>query len=43
VDTATELLQKRDDFTIEVNLAGSTSLVLSRTLPLELGTSDLLD
>ncbi|MBN4064894.1 hypothetical protein JYU04_04070, partial [Dehalococcoides mccartyi] len=43
VDTATELLQKRDLFTIEINVGGSTSLVLQRTLPLELGTSDLLD
>jgi archaellin len=43
VDTATELLQKRDEFTIELLVEGSTSLLLNRTLPLELGTSDLLD
>jgi hypothetical protein len=43
VDTATELLQARDIFTIEVIIGGSTPLVIQRTLPLELGTSDLLD
>lgn len=43
VDAALELLQKRDTFTVELNVGGSTSLVLQRTLPLELGTSDLLD
>jgi hypothetical protein len=43
VDSALELLQQRDIFTIEVNVSGSTSLTLQRTLPLELGTSDLLD
>jgi archaellin len=43
VDTATELLQKRDNFAVEISVGGSTSLVIQRTLPLELGTSDLLD
>jgi hypothetical protein len=43
VDTAIELLQKRDEFTIEVRVGGSTSLIVNRTLPLELGTYDLLD
>lgn len=43
VDTAIELLQKRDSFTVEIIVGGSTSLVFQRTLPLELGTSDLLD
>ena len=43
VDNSTELLQTRDTFTLEVNVKGSTSLNLTRTLPLELGTSDLLD
>ncbi len=43
VDTAIELLQQRDSFTIEILVGGSTSLLLQRTLPLELGTSDLLD
>ncbi len=43
VDSAIELLQQRDIFTIELNVNGSTSLVIVRTLPLELGTSDLLD
>ncbi len=43
VDTATELLQKLDSFTLEILVGGSTSLVLERTLPYELGTSDLLD
>jgi archaellin len=43
VDTAIELLQKRDDFVVEISVGGSTSLVIQRTLPLELGTSDLLD
>jgi hypothetical protein len=43
VDGATELLQQRDNFTIEMRVGGSTSLTLQRTLPLELGTSDLLD
>ena len=43
VDTATELLQQLDRFTIEVIVGGSSSLVLERTLPIELGTSDLLD
>ena len=43
VDTAAELLQQNDSFTIEIIVAGSSSLVLERTLPLELGTSDLLD
>ena len=43
VDTATELLQKRDSFMVEISVGGSPSLVLQRTLPLELGTSDLLD
>lgn len=43
VDTATELLQQRDSFAIEIIVGGSPSLVLGRTLPLELGTSDLLD
>jgi archaellin len=43
VDTATELLQARDTFTLEILVDGSTSLLLQRTLPLELGTSDLLD
>jgi len=43
VDSATELLQQRDFFTIEVNTSGSTALVLQRNLPLELGTSELLD
>ena len=43
VDTATELLQQLDRFTIEVIVSGSSSLVLERTLPIELGTSDLLD
>jgi hypothetical protein len=43
VDTATELLQQRDFFVIEIIVGGSTSLVLGRTLPLELGTSVLLD
>jgi hypothetical protein len=42
-DTATELLQQRDTFTIEMRVGGATSLVIQRTLPLELGTSDLLD
>ena len=41
--TATELLQQRGFFVIEIIVGGSTSLVLGRTLPLELGTSDLLD
>lgn len=43
VDTALELLQKRDNFTVEILVGGSTSLIIERTLPLELGTSDLLD
>ena len=43
VDTATELLQLLDRFAIEVIVGGSSSLVLERTLPIELGTSDLLD
>ncbi len=43
VDTDIELLQKRDTFLVELNVAGSTSLSIQRTLPLELGTSDLLD
>ena len=43
VHTATELLQQRGFFVIEIIVGGSTSLVLGRTLPLELGTSDLLD
>ena len=43
VDTVTELLQQRDSFAIEIIVGGSSSLVLGRTLPLELGTSDLLD
>jgi len=43
VDTATQLLQKRDNFAVEISVGGSTSLVIQRTLPLELGTSDLLD
>ena len=43
VDTAAELLQQRDSFSIEIIVAGTSSLVLERTLPLELGTSDLLD
>ena len=43
VDTAAELLQQRDSFTIEIFVSGSSSLVLERTLPLALGTSDLLD
>ena len=43
VDTAIELLQKRDDFVVEISVGGSTSLVIQRTLPLDLGTSDLLD
>ncbi|MCZ6538427.1 MAG: hypothetical protein O6922_01205 [Chloroflexi bacterium] len=43
VDTATELLQQLDRFAIEVIVGGSSSLVLERTLPIELGTSDLLD
>ena len=43
VDSAIELLQKRDTFLIELNVAGSTSLSVQRTLPLELGASDLLD
>jgi archaellin len=43
VDTATELLQQRDSFAIEIIVGGSSSLVLGRTLPLELGTYDLLD
>jgi hypothetical protein len=42
-DSAAELLQQRDNFVVEVNVAGSTSLSFQRTLPLELGTSDLLD
>lgn len=43
VDSATELLQQRDSFAIEIIVSGSSSLVLERTLPLELATSDLLD
>lgn len=43
VDSASQLLQQRDTFTVELNVGGSTSLALQRTLPLELGTSDLLD
>ncbi|MDG0868533.1 hypothetical protein GKN94_05510 [Candidatus Lucifugimonas marina] len=43
VDTAIELLQQRDEFAIEINVGGSTPLTIQRTLPLELGTSDLLD
>jgi len=43
VDSAIELLQKRDNFAVEILVGGSTSLVLQRTLPLELRTSDLLD
>ena len=43
VHTATELLLQRGFFVIEIIVGGSTSLVLGRTLPLELGTSDLLD
>ncbi|MDA1280373.1 MAG: hypothetical protein O3B95_10115 [Chloroflexi bacterium] len=43
VDTSTELLQERDTFTIELVVGGSSSLALHRTLPLELGISDLLD
>jgi archaellin len=42
-DSAAELLQQRDNFIVEVNVGGSTSLSFQRTLPLELGTSDLLD
>ncbi len=43
VDNALELLQKRDSFIVEILVGGSTSLVIQKTLPLELGTSDLLD
>ena len=43
VDSAPELLQARDSFTVEVVVDGSSSLVLDRSLPLELRTSDLLD
>ncbi len=43
VDSATELLQQRDSFAIEIIVSGASSLVLERTLPLELATSDLLD
>ncbi|MBT4125350.1 MAG: hypothetical protein HOJ22_07010 [Chloroflexi bacterium] len=43
VDSAIELLQQRDDFSIDINVGGSTPLAIQRTLPLELGTSDLLD
>lgn len=43
VDTATQLLQQSDSFTIEILVSGTSTLVLERTLPLELGTSDLLD
>lgn len=43
VDLATELLQQHDEFVIEIYVGGSTSLILQRTLPIELGTSDLLD
>ena len=43
VDSATELLQQRGFFVIEIIVGGSTSLVFGRTLPLELGASDLLD
>ena len=42
VDTARALLQKRDSFLVEMTVGGSTSLVIQRTLPLELGTSDLM-
>jgi len=43
VDSAIELLQQRDEFAIEINVGGSTPLAIQRTLPLELGSSDLLD
>lgn len=43
VDTAAELLQQRDSFVVEIIVGGSPSLVLERTLPLEIGSSDLLD
>ncbi len=43
VDSALELLQQRDAFALEVNVGGSTSMSLTRVLPFELGTSDLLD
>jgi hypothetical protein len=43
VDSAIELLQQRDSFAIEIIVSGASSLVLERTLPLELATSDLLD
>lgn len=43
VDTSAELLQQRDMFAVEINVGGSTPLAVQRTLPLELGTSDLLD
>ena len=43
VDTAAELLQQLDEFTVEIITGGSTLLLLERSLPIELGTSDLLD
>lgn len=43
IDSSTELLQQRDTFALEVVINGATALSLDRTLPLELGTFDLLD
>lgn len=43
VDTSAELLQTLDNFLIELVVGGSSSLVLERRLPIELGTFDLLD
>lgn len=43
VDSSAELLQQRDSFALEIVIDGTTALTLDRTLPLELGTFDLLD
>jgi len=43
VDSSAELLQTLDSFAVEIVVDGSTSLVLERRLPIELGTADLLD
>lgn len=43
IDSSTEPLQQRDTFALEVVINGATALSLDRTLPLELGTFDLLD
>lgn len=43
IDSSTEPLQQRDTFALEVVINGATALSLDRTLPLELGTFNLLD